>query len=106
AARGGEDEDLRDGGAKGLDGAVAGPPTVPLPVPRLAAWAHRGSGPPPRAAAHRRRLDPGRRGAVALVLVAAVAAVVAAVGVWTARPQAEPVRGLPAGAGGGAARPG
>ena len=29
------------------------------------------------------------------MLVAAVAAVVAAVGVWTARPQAEPVRGLP-----------
>jgi competence protein ComEA len=33
---------------------------------------------------------------VALVLVAVVAAVVAAVGVWTSRPQAEPVRGLPA----------
>ena len=42
------------------------------------------------------RLDPGRPGAVALVLVAVVAAVVAAVGVWTSRPQAEPVRGLPA----------
>lgn len=33
---------------------------------------------------------------MALVLVAVVAAVVAAVGVWTARPQAEPVPGLPA----------
>lgn len=96
AARGGEDGDLRDGGAKGLDGAVAGPPTVPLPVPRLAAWRHRMSGRPHRASGHRLRLDPGRPGAVALVLVAAVAAVVAAVGVWTTRPQAEPVRGLPA----------
>ena len=38
-----------------------------------------------------------------MVLVAAVAAVVAAVGVWTARPQAEPVRGLPAVAVDGAA---
>jgi competence protein ComEA len=42
------------------------------------------------------RLDPGRPGAVALVLVAAVAAVLAAVGVWSGRPQAEPVGGLPA----------
>jgi competence protein ComEA len=42
------------------------------------------------------RLDPGRAGALALVLVAAVAAVVAAVGVWSARPRAEPVPPLPA----------
>ncbi len=42
------------------------------------------------------RLHPGRPAATALVLVAALAAVVAAVGVWTGRPQAEPVRGLPA----------
>jgi competence protein ComEA len=42
------------------------------------------------------RLDPGRPGALALVLVAAVAAVLAAVGVWSGRPQAEPVGGLPA----------
>ena len=42
------------------------------------------------------RLDPGRPGAIALVLVAAVAAVLAAVGVWSGRPQAEPVGGLPA----------
>lgn len=36
------------------------------------------------------RLDPGRRGAVALVAVAAAAALVAAVGVWRDRPVAEP----------------
>jgi len=52
------------------------------------------------------RLDPGRPAATALLLVAAVAAVVAAIGVWTARPQAEAVHGLPAvvvgGTGGGA----
>lgn len=42
------------------------------------------------------RLDPGRAGALALVLVAAVAAVVAAVGVWSARPRAEQVPPLPA----------
>ncbi len=41
------------------------------------------------------RVDPGRPGAIALVVVAVVAAVIAAVGVWTGRPQAEPVRGLP-----------
>lgn len=41
------------------------------------------------------RVDPGRPGATALALVAAAAAVVAAVGVWTERPQAEPVGGLP-----------
>lgn len=42
------------------------------------------------------RIDPGRPGATALALVAAAAAVVAAVGVWTERPRAEPVGGLPA----------
>jgi competence protein ComEA len=52
------------------------------------------------------RLDPGRPGATALVLVAAVAAVVAAVGVWTARPQAEAVRGLPGVVVGGTAEAG
>ena len=40
------------------------------------------------------------------MLVAAVAAVVAAVGVWTARPQAEPVRGLPGVVVDGASPPG
>lgn len=44
----------------------------------------------------RARVDPGRRGAVALTVIAALAAVVAAVGVWTQRPQAEPVGALPA----------
>lgn len=37
------------------------------------------------------RIDPGRPGATALALVAALAAVAAAVGVWLDRPQAEPV---------------
>ncbi|GAA1848256.1 hypothetical protein GCM10009836_29900 [Pseudonocardia ailaonensis] len=41
------------------------------------------------------RLNPGRAGAIALVLVAAVAAVVAAVGVWGARPRAEQMPALP-----------
>ncbi|MFC4942225.1 helix-hairpin-helix domain-containing protein [Pseudonocardia sp. GCM10023141] len=42
------------------------------------------------------RLDPGRPGATALAVVAAGAAVVAAVGVWSDRPRVEPVTGLPA----------
>ena len=43
------------------------------------------------------RVDPGRPGAVALLLVAAVAAVLAAVGVWWESPRVEPVAaGLPA----------
>ncbi|MFR9804735.1 helix-hairpin-helix domain-containing protein [Pseudonocardia sp. RS010] len=42
------------------------------------------------------RLDPGRAGALALVLVAAVAAVVAAVGVWSTRPRPEQIPPLPA----------
>jgi competence protein ComEA len=42
------------------------------------------------------RLDPGRPGAVVLLLVAAVAAVLAAVGVWWEAPRAEPVADLPA----------
>ena len=42
------------------------------------------------------RLDPGRRGATALALVAVLVAVAAAVGVWLDRPQAEPVAALPA----------
>jgi competence protein ComEA len=42
------------------------------------------------------RLDLSRPGALALALVAALAAVIAAVGVWSQRPQAEPVADLPA----------
>lgn len=42
------------------------------------------------------RMDPGRSGATALALVAAGAAVVAAFGVWSERPRAEPVNVLPA----------
>ena len=83
------------------DGVVVGPPTVPLPRQR-AAWRPRFLDRFGRVSWRGVRLDPGRPGAVALVLVAAVAAVVAAVGVWTARPQAEPVRGLPAVVVGGA----
>jgi competence protein ComEA len=41
------------------------------------------------------RIDPGRPGALAVVLVGVVAAVVAAVGVWREVPRAEPVAGLP-----------
>ena len=37
------------------------------------------------------RVDPGRPGAIALALVAALAAILAAVGVWWDRPQTEPV---------------
>jgi competence protein ComEA len=42
------------------------------------------------------RLDPGRPGGLALLLVATVAAVLAAVGVWREAPRAEPVADLPA----------
>jgi competence protein ComEA len=42
------------------------------------------------------RLDPGRPGARALALVAVAAAVLAAIGVWSERPRAEPVGALPA----------
>jgi competence protein ComEA len=38
------------------------------------------------------RVDPGRRGMLVLVLVAAVAAVMAAVGVWRDRPEPRPVQ--------------
>ncbi len=41
------------------------------------------------------RIDPGRPGATALALVAVAAALLAGVGVWAERPQAQPVGGLP-----------
>lgn len=41
------------------------------------------------------RIDPGRPGALAVVLVGVLAAVVAAVGVWREAPRAEPVVDLP-----------
>jgi competence protein ComEA len=79
------------------DPSVDDAPTLPLPAiaPRTrrrdrladrwlpAAW--RGA-----------RLDPGRPGALALLLTAAVAAVLAAVGVWWEAPRAERVPDLPA----------
>jgi competence protein ComEA len=81
---------------------VDGPDTLPLPASAPAAqrranglWRRLISRFVPkswRAA----RFDPGRPAATALVLVAALAAIVAAAGVWMGRPQAEPVRGLPA----------
>jgi len=40
------------------------------------------------------RLDPGRRGALLLTLVAAIAALVAAVGVWRDRPEPRPVQSV------------
>jgi competence protein ComEA len=88
------------GGADDPDG----PHTLPLPLARPAS-----ARPAPASSAGGQRLigrlvpeswravrlDPGRPGAIALVVVAVVAAVVVAIGVWTGRPQAEPVRGLP-----------
>jgi competence protein ComEA len=75
-------------------------PTVPLPVAaapgrgrgRLAAGVDRWL---PRAW-RGARFDPGRPGALALLLTATVAAVLAAVGVWRQAPRAEPVPDLPA----------
>jgi competence protein ComEA len=61
-----------------------GPRRVPEALRRLLPEAWRGA-----------RLDPGRPGATALALVAIGAALVASVGVWSQRPQAEPVDTLP-----------
>ncbi len=80
-------------------------PEVASPDVRAPAGAHAPQRARPIAAALRRclpegwrtaRMDPGRSGATALALVAAGAAVVAAVGVWSERPRAEPVNVLPA----------
>ncbi|MDT7578031.1 MAG: competence protein ComEA [Pseudonocardiales bacterium] len=97
--------------AADVDGAddLDGPDTLPLPIARPASARAPSASPASASTAGGRRLigrlvpeswravrlDPGRPGAIALVVVAVVAAVVAAVGVWTGRPQAEPVRGLP-----------
>jgi len=79
-------------------GTVDDPPTVPIPaVPSRAG--RRLSGVVDRwlpASWRDARIDPGRPGALAVVLVGVVAAVVAAVGVWREVPRAEPVAGLPA----------
>jgi competence protein ComEA len=72
-------------------------PTVPIPV-RDIGLAGR-PGPIARwlpASWRGARIDPGRPGALAVVLVGVVAAVVAAVGVWREAPRAEPMAGLPA----------
>lgn len=91
-------------------GDPADPPTVPLAVPRLlpvvpvdVSEVPDGPGRVGRAVRslvpagwRSARVDPGRPGATALALVAALAAVAAAVGVWVERPRAEPVGALPA----------
>jgi competence protein ComEA len=66
-------------------------PDRPPSIGRRAAWMRRCWPASWRAA----RVDPGRPGATALALVAAAAAVLAAVGVWTERPRVAPVGGLP-----------
>ncbi|MGH3611121.1 MAG: ComEA family DNA-binding protein [Pseudonocardia sp.] len=80
-------------------------PVVPPPDVRVPAGGYSSQRARPIATALRRclpegwrtaRVDPGRSGATALALVAAGAAVVAAVGVWSERPRAEPVNVLPA----------
>jgi competence protein ComEA len=76
---------------------VDDPPTVPIPV-RPPRPGRRPSGLVGRwlpASWREARIDPGRPGALAVVLVGVVAAVVAAFGVWREVPRAEPVAGLP-----------
>lgn len=104
-------------GGRGPAAAVGPPDDAPTqPLPLIAAPGRR----PGRLAASAARwlptswqgarLDPGRPGALALLITAAVAAVLAAVGVWWEAPRAEPVPSLPAmvdatGAPSGAAAP-
>ena len=76
------------------------PPTVPIPLlpspPRSGRRGARRFADRWLPAAWRDvRIDPGRPGALAVVLVGIVAAVVAAVGVWREAPRAEPVADLP-----------
>lgn len=75
-------------------------PTVPIPVSRPApARAGRFAGLTERwlpESWRSARIDPGRPGALAVVLVGAIAAVVAAVGAWREAPRPEPVPELPA----------
>lgn len=81
-----------------------GPPTVPLPdrpaghpQPTTAAGGPAGAlGRWSPVRWRNARVDPGRPAAVALALLATVAAVLAAVGVWADRPRAAPVPALPA----------
>lgn len=71
-------------------------PTVPIRVPRAPGRSPGRVGRWLPASWRDARIDPGRPGALAVVLVGVVAAVVAAVGVWREVPRAEPVAGLPA----------
>jgi competence protein ComEA len=71
------------------------PPVRPLLDGRLSTWSARSLPEGWRGA----RLDPGRRGALALVAVAVLTALVAAIGVWRDRPVAEPAPPLVAAVG-------
>lgn len=90
------------GAGLGYDDPAAWDPVAPQPwraepiSPAPSAWD------PPRGLARwlpaswvAARWDPGRWGAIGLGAVAALAAVIAAVGVWSGRPVAEPVPDLP-----------
>ena len=85
---------MRDGGPGPDDGGAA--PVSARPV--RSAWDEppRGIGRWLPASWLTARWDPGGWGAIGLAVVAALAAVAAAVGVWAGRPVAEPVPTLPA----------
>ncbi len=73
------------------------PDTVPLPLLSAAdrpSWVRRWLDNWVPGRLRTARLDPGRRGALALALVAAAAAVLAALGVWAERPVPEPAPSL------------